>query len=89
MRRMVASDDIPLAESDTAVGMPRFRSDVAGIIHHHHPRHGFSEGLAEVCPTFAFSSRNQLVLRPEDISTLYFIAEIQSTQFSAMNRSYC
>ncbi|XP_073056404.1 uncharacterized protein [Primulina eburnea] len=47
-RRVVASDDIPLAESDTAVGMPRFRSDVTGIIHHHHVRHGFSEGLAEI-----------------------------------------
>ncbi|XP_073134056.1 uncharacterized protein [Henckelia pumila] len=48
MRRLVASDDIPLTESDTAAGVQRFRSDVTGIIHHQHARHGFSEGLAEI-----------------------------------------
>ncbi|KZV46525.1 hypothetical protein F511_10630 [Dorcoceras hygrometricum] len=48
MRRMVASDNIPVSESETAAGMSRFRSDVTGTLHRHHATHGFIGELAEI-----------------------------------------
>lgn len=48
VRRMVTLEDNPFLESDTALGISRFRSDINGSRHHRHVRHGFHEGLAEV-----------------------------------------
>ncbi|XP_011097006.1 uncharacterized protein LOC105176030 [Sesamum indicum] len=48
VRRMVTPEDNPFLESETALGVPRIRSDVSGSRHHRHVRHGFREGLAEI-----------------------------------------
>ncbi|KAK4409569.1 putative E3 ubiquitin-protein ligase HIP1 [Sesamum angolense] len=45
---MVTPEDNPFLESETAMGLPRIRSDVSGSRHHRHIRHGFREGLAEI-----------------------------------------
>ncbi|KAL0396087.1 UNVERIFIED_CONTAM: putative E3 ubiquitin-protein ligase RHG1A [Sesamum calycinum] len=44
---MVTPEDNPFLESETAMGLPRIRSDVSGS-RHRHIRHGFREGLAEI-----------------------------------------
>lgn len=54
VRRMVTLEDNPFLESDTALGISRFRSDINGSRHHRHVRHGFHEGLAEVSFILAF-----------------------------------
>lgn len=46
---MVTPEDIPFLDSDTTFAMPRSRLDAFGSRHHRHGRHGFPEGLAEVC----------------------------------------
>lgn len=46
---MVTPEEIPFLDSDTTFPMPRSRLDAFGSRHHRRARHGFSDGLAEVC----------------------------------------
>ena len=45
-------EEIPFLDSDATFSIPRSRLDAFGSRHHRHARHGFPEGLAEVCLCF-------------------------------------
>lgn len=59
---MVTPEDNPFLESDTSMGIARVRSDVSGLRHHRHVRHGFREGLAEVSFILPFCTVNSFYL---------------------------
>ncbi|XP_022856712.1 E3 ubiquitin-protein ligase MBR2-like [Olea europaea var. sylvestris] len=48
MRRMVTSEDIPFRNPGIALGMQRSRADFSGSRYHHHLRHEFRDGFAEI-----------------------------------------